>query len=1163
MPQWTTQQNNAINARNRNILVSAAAGSGKTAVLVERVIKIITDKTNPVDIDRLLVVTFTNAAAAEMKFRISKSLNKLIKENPNDSYYKRQLSKLPNAKITTIDAFCSNLVKEHFYELSINQDFSLLDEGELELLTENVISDIIDEFFNNEEKDIISLIDAFSTPSSDKAVAQIIKNVLRFIYAQPFPYHWFDKAIELYNPNVDFENSIWFEYIKKELEAELNYALQLVEENRSLVDFGDEKLNEKFLDVFNDDYTEITRIKNALEKSWDSFIKEREPSFTRMASSAKADKCITERLKVHRDVYKKIIIDDISSFKISSCDDYKEDVKMLYAQLLSLKKLILAVDERLMNEKRELNSYSFADIEHFAIKLLFSLNENNEIVRTRLAQELSNNYYEILVDEYQDTNEAQDLLFSHLSNGKNLFTVGDIKQSIYRFRLAMPHIFNKKKKLYKDYDASDCELNSKIILDKNFRSRNDICSFVNFVFSNVMSEDLGELNYDKNEYLNYGADYNATNVSSAQIKILTGIKGEDFDRAEATYIAKTICEKINSQELIKDGDTYRPIRYGDFAILMRSLKSHVDTYSQVLADFGIPVICDKSTNLFENNEIRILLSLIRAIDNPTQDIPLLTTMLSPIYSFTPDDLARLRIENRYSSLYGAVVNSNDEKAKSFISDLNDLRNISVTMSVSSFIRYLVEEKGFIAFVNAMGNGEQRYQNILKLISFANKFDNGVNVGLTAFIRYIDKISSLDKGIDSASLNGTGENAVTLMSVHHSKGLEFPVCLYAGASKQYNKRDLYDSILLNTAYGIGMKCHNEEQLYQYNSIPYAVIKNKNLIEGMSENLRVLYVAMTRAKEQFITFITVDSLESKLKKLSSIINKGKISPYGLRKINNDADIILLCSLLHNDAEALRDYITYDVEKQTTDFSLDIDITDSISILESETNISFVDYDEEIIKLIKEKLSFSYDKKELSQLSSKLSASSLDDVDRGFEYITSSKPSFLNKSGLTPAERGTAMHAFMQYCNYDNAKNNLDDEINRIVTSGLLSIEQGDSLDKSKLSSFFLNNEINALFSNADKIYKEFKISSFVDARQVYGVNSDERVLVQGIADCVLEINNELYLIDYKTDRVDNENELLDRYKKQISFYKYAVEKTLKKPVVSSILYSFSLGKCCYYK
>ena len=369
--------------------------------------------------------------------------------------------------------------------------------------------------------------------------------------------------------------------------------------------------------------------------------------------------------------------------------------------------------------------------------------------------------------------------------------------------------------------------------------------------------------------------------------------------------------------------------------------------------------------------------------------------------------------------------------------------------------------------------------------------------------------------------------------------------------------------MNTAYGIGMKCHNEEQLYQYNSIPYAVIKNKNLIEGMSENLRVLYVAMTRAKEQFITFITVDSLESKLKKLSSIINKGKISPYGLRKINNDADIILLCSLLHNDAEALRDYITYDVEKQTTDFSLDINITDSISILESETNISFVDYDEEIIKLIKEKLSFSYDKKELSQLSSKLSASSLDDVDRGFEYITSSKPSFLNKSGLTPAERGTAMHAFMQYCNYDNAKNNLDDEINRIVTSGLLSIEQGDSLDKSKLSSFFLNNEITALFSNADKVYKEFKISSFVDARQVFGVNSDEKVLVQGIADCVLEINNELYLIDYKTDRVDNENELLDRYKKQISFYKYAVEKTLKKPVVSSILYSFSLGKCCYYK
>ena len=1163
MPQWTKAQSDAITANGRNILVSAAAGSGKTAVLVERVTQMITNKENPVDIDGLLIVTFTNAAAAEMRYRIAKSLNTCIKENPSDQFYRKQLSLLPNAKICTIDAFCTNLVKEHFYDLGINQDFSLLDESELQLLEDTVINEVLDEFFDQGNKDFISLVEAFTTPNNDKPIISAVKKVLRFIYAQPFPYHWLDNAVKKYSPTISFSDSIWYEYIKSQLNYLFDLGIKLVKENISLVDFEDEKLNDKFAAVFEDDLSEFMRFKKAFDISWDNLVNERSAYFMRMPSSSKADKQITSVLKANRDIYKKLLTDEIPSF--FTCDEksYIDDMKALTSQLSAFTELIKEVDARLMLEKRERNTYSFSDIEHFAIKLLFDMNEKGEIVRTNLADDLSSGFYEILVDEYQDTNEAQDLLFAYLSNGRNLFTVGDIKQSIYRFRLAMPHIFNERKKSYAPYNSEDNELSSKIILDKNFRSRKDICSYVNFIFSNLMSEELGELDYNEEEYLNCGASYEDSDVPSAQIKILNGVKGEDTDKKEAVYIAKTILEKVNSGELIKDGDSYRPIRYGDFAILMRSLKNHINDYSEILTQYGIPVICDNSTNLFENNEIKMIMSLLRAIDNPMQDIPLLAVMMSPFYSFSADEMAQIRVDTRGKSLYSSVFNSDHQKVKDFISELSDLRKISVTMSVAGFIRYIVEEKGMIAYINAMGNAEQRYQNILKLISFAQSFDNGVNVGLTAFIRYIDKIISSDKSIDSASLNNSSENAVTIMSVHHSKGLEFPVCIFAGTNRMYNKGDLNDKLLLNTGYGLGVKCHNEEFLYQYKSIPYSVIRDKNTVELMSENLRVLYVALTRAKEQFITFITCDNLESKLKRISSnyIINN-KINPYMCRKVGCDADFFLICSLLHSDATLLREYIEKEIKPKSSDFSLSIEITDEIELENKHDEITFVNANDDIIKQIDSKLDFSYKRKELENVLSKLTASALDSVQTGFEYITASKPAFMNKTGLTAAQRGTAMHTFMQFCSYENSKTDLDSEISRLEANGFITAQQADSLDRKKLSSFF-NSEFAERMFNSDRIHREIKISSFVRANEIYDTEFDDKILVQGIADCVFEENGELVLLDYKTDKVKTAEELLGRYEKQLMFYKHAVARTLNMPVKEVILYSFSLGKTCYYK
>ncbi len=1162
MPQWTKAQNDAITAKNRNILVSAAAGSGKTAVLVERVKRLIIDKDNPVDIDKLLIVTFTNAAAAEMRYRISKSLSACIKENPAEQLYRKQLSLLPNAKICTIDSFCVNLVKEYFYDLSIGQDFSVLDESELDLLEDTVINEVLDDFFDRGDKAFMSLVESFTAPDDDRQFISSVKKLLRFIYAQPFPYIWLENAVNKYDANISFKNSIWYKYINSQLDMLFDLGIKLIKENISLVGFDDEKLNQKLIAVFEDDLTEFTRFKNAYDLSWDNLINERKPSFMRMPALSKADVKTAAVLKDNRNIYKTILTEDISQFLISDTEAYSNDMKSLTAQLNALTDLLKEVDSRLMLEKRERNAYSFSDIEHFAIKLLFDVDENGTIIKTQLADDLSAGFYEILVDEYQDTNEAQDLLFTYLSNGKNLFTVGDIKQSIYRFRLAMPHIFNEKKKRYKLYDSADNEKSSRIILDKNFRSRKDICSYVNFVFSNLMSEELGELDYNEEEYLNCGASYNENDVLSAQIKILDGVKGEDTDKKEAAYIARTIIHKVSSRELIKDGDNYRPVEYGDFVILLRKLKNHINDYSEVLTEYGIPVICDNSTNLFENNEIKMIMSLLRAIDNPMQDIPLLATMMSPFYAFSADEMAQIRVDTSGKSLYSSVFNAQSDKVRSFIKDLSNLRKISVTMSVAGFIRYIVEEKGLIAYINAMGNAEQRYQNILKLITFAQNFDNGVNVGLTAFIRYIDKIISSDKSLDSASLSTGSQNAVTIMSVHHSKGLEFPICIFAGANRKYNKSDLTDKLLLNTNFGLGIKCHNEELMYQYKSFPYSVIKDKNSVELMSENLRVLYVAMTRAKEQFITFITCENINKKLKSLSANIINDKISPFMLRKIIRDADLFLLTALLHKDGEILRENIDREIKIKPSDFPLSIEITDEIEVSSNLTDIEYVSANDDTVKEIEQKLNFSYKRKELENVSSKLTASSLDSAETGFEFITSAKPSFMNKTGLTASQRGTAVHTFMQFCVYDNARDDLEKEISRLAENGFISREQADSLDRKKLSAFFSSCFSDRLFS-ADRIYREFKVSSFIKANEIYDTDYEDPVLVQGIADCVFEENGELVLLDYKTDRVTTEAELLDRYKKQIMFYKNAVSLTLKKPVTESILYSFHLGRPCYYK
>lgn len=1161
MPEWTPAQQNAIDARGCNILVSAAAGSGKTAVLVQRVINLITDEINPIDADRLLIVTFTNAAAAEMKSRIEKSLSSLLIEQPNNTNIQRQISLLPNAKICTIDSFCMNLVRENFFKLDIAQDFKILDHSQQLLIEQNAVDEVVNSLYEENKDDFKLLVELLSSTKNDSDFSNAVKRINTYIMAHPFPFDWLSEVCESYNPDIQLDNSWIKDYVFREIEYYAAFIKDIVKSSMDLLS-PDDELFEGYSKLLQSDLGIAESIENALGGSWndmkaavDSISFSKMPAKRGYTSEAKA------AITANRKLMKSVISSDIQSIITVSSEEYTQDCEYLYPILKLLVQIVYDYNTKMFEMKKEINSYSFSDIEHFAIQLLFGKNENGEIIRTDLAKEYEDNFDEILVDEYQDTNSAQDKLFEMLSNGRNRFMVGDVKQSIYRFRLAMPQIFNNKRESFSDYSENNSDSGQRIILDKNFRSRKGICDYTNFVFSHLMSKKVGELDYTQTEYLNNGAEYADSDIPSAQIKIVQPPDDIEPDEFEAMQAARLILDKIASEEQIKDGDKYRNIRFSDFAVLFRSAKSRMPVFAKVFADYGIPVISNNKINLFDNNEVAILVSLLRVIDNPVQDIPLLATLMSVFYGYSADDIAKAKAEHKGANLYASIC-ADTEHFSVFLNDLDRYRKYAASMSVESFLRQIISDTSYLSVISAMGNCEQRRLNVMKLIEIAKSFDNGDSVGLTAFMRYVDSIINSKLDVESASLSHVSEDAVALMSIHQSKGLEFPVCIFAGTGHRYNTEDLKDLIQLNSDAGLGLKVNNEEKLYRYNSVQYTCIKNINACASMSENLRVLYVAMTRAKEQFITFITLRDPQKHIDSLSSKIVNNNISPAVAKHISSDADFLLLCALLHKDGKKLREYCSADIIADiNSDFDMDIDFLTDIDEHESKEEIP-VQPNAQLIEKIAEKLEFKYARQPLSGFASKRTASSLDEKEQSYKFFAKTKPAFLNSAGMTAADKGTAMHAFMQYCDYNNAKNDLESEICRLNDMAFITDEQAQSLNRTKLNTLFQGEFAKRMFES-DHIYREIKVSSFVPVNELEDTNYTDMVLIQGIADCVFEENGELVLVDYKTDRVSSDEELLDLYKNQIAFYKRAVAKTLGKPVKQAMLYSFYLDKECIYK
>lgn len=955
--KWTKEQEKAIYEEDSNILVAAAAGSGKTAVLVERIINKIVNEN--VDIDSILVVTFTNAAASEMRERILDAIYKKIEENPNDVRMQRQITLLNKANICTIHSFCLEVIRNYFYELDISANFRIGDTTEVELLKQDILEDLFEDKYINKDKQFLNLINTYTTYRGDEPLKELILRIYNYIQSAPFPKEWLEEKVEMFNLkeklNEDFGKTIWGEILLKEYKEKLREnILKLEAAKRKLLKYPE--LEKYALTIINDIET-LEEIENEVssnnENIWNkTYEKVSNFKFEKWPINRKISIALKDEAKEIRDKVKKDI--ETINKKIFIYDSYRanEDMYAMYETLSNLKSLTNEFETRFLEKKREKNIIDFHDIEHFALRILIQKNEEGEYVPTEVANKIKEKFSEIAIDEYQDSNLVQEYILNSISNGNNVFMVGDVKQSIYRFRQARPELFLEKYENYTLENEKETK-GKKIQLFKNFRSRENVLNITNSIFEQIMSKELGDIDYNEEEYLNLGADYQETkNNPVAELHIIDLSKQEqEHDRnvgatssrphfgeltlknvetetsneneeeiieepientlIEAKFVANKIQELINSKYQVYDRKKgYRPIEYKDIVILLRSTLNSAPIYEKELIEKNIPVFSDTSSEYLESTEIQTIMSVLKIINNPLQDIPLITVLRSSIANFTDNDLVQIRLADRSESFYNAMLKARvavneelKEKINVFLTMLEKWKSIEQYKTLDELIWQIYMDSNYYNYVGLLNNGKLRQANLKMLFEKAKQYESASFKGLYNFINFIDKLKLSSKDMGAAKIIGENDNVVRIMSIHKSKGLEFPVVFLGRSSKKFNLQDLNDSVLMHQDLGIGMKYINYERRIEYNTLAKEALRLKIRKETISEEMRVLYVALTRAKEKlFITGVEKDLQKSLKEKeaLLEIYNKEKLNKNLVGKYISYLDWIELVYL--NDKEKM---------------------------------------------------------------------------------------------------------------------------------------------------------------------------------------------------------------------------------------------------------------------
>ena len=1213
--KWTEEQKQAIYEKGSNILVAAAAGSGKTAVLVERIInKIINEN---IDIDKLLVVTFTNAAASEMRERVLDAIYKKLDENSENERLQRQVTLLNKASICTIDSFCLDVVRNNFFEIDISQNFRIGDTTEIEILKQDVLEDLFEEKYEAEDKDFEKLINTYTSYKDDTPLKELILKIYTYIQSNPFPEKWLHEKIEMFNLSEeldqDFAKTIWGKLLLKQVDEILQEGIiKLEAEKSNLAKY--EELQKYFL-IINDDIEQLEMLKSNLD-SWDK-------AYT-IASSIKfktwsADKKITleakDIAKVTRDLVKESLKKVLNKILIFDSKEANEDINDMYEVLTKLEKIIIEFGEKFAKRKKDKNIVDFSDVEHFALKILLK-EENGEVKPSEIAKKYQEKFEEIAIDEYQDSNLVQEYILTSISRGNNIFMVGDVKQSIYKFRQARPDLFLGKYKTYKTkyYKTENDDL--KIQLFRNFRSRREVLDFSNMIFASIMSEELGELNYTIEEYLNLGASYEDTNQDlRAEIDILNvdEITEEDIEsdsannetddleekerieniELEAKFVAKKIQQLISNKFQVYDTKKKekRDIKYKDIVVLLRSTKEPAPIFEKEILNLGMPVFSDSSSEYLESIEIQTIMSLLKIIDNPMQEIPLVAVMRSMIGGFTDNELVEIRLSDKYDNFYNTIlkakkdVNTNlRKKIEMFLDNLEKWRKEQEYLSLDELIWKIYNDTGYYNYVGLMTNGELRQANLKMLFERAKQCENISFKGLFNFINYIDKIKTSSKDMDSAKVIGENENVIRIMSIHKSKGLEFPVVFLSGTGKQFNMQDLNNKILLHPEIGIGVKYIDYDRQIEYDTLSKQAMKNQIMIETLSEEMRVLYVALTRAKEKLI--ITGYSTSDKQKEIDEIIYKyDKLNPIILKKYKSYLDWIKLVYVYHQEEmEKLAIMQTYNKDEvfKMCDSKDDVEDINMKNAKADQIMKKMLEFkiDKEEQKRISKLLEYEYKYKNSTVIPTKTSVTEIKEKMYPVQNFSEKKeeaiekeikmPLFLQQdkdTKITNAQKGTLIHLCMQKLDlnkknytYNDVKELVDElEAKKIITS-----KEAEAININKIYQFTRSKIWNEMIE-AKEVQREKPFYINIPAKEIYKEDLDENVLVQGVIDLYyINSNGELVLVDFKTDYVENrdENILIDKYKVQLDLYKRALRQALNRDVDRVYIYSTYFDKEIIY-
>ena len=1173
--KWTTDQQHAIECRKGSVLVSAAAGSGKTTVLVERVIRRLTDEDNPCSAEDLLIVTFTRAATAQMREKIGAAILKRLSEDPTDRHLRRQYMLLPFAKICTIDSFCNDLVRENFHALGISPDYSLLDNETAVIMKNDVCEAMLERAYEEDSDGSFSeLSDMMSSGSSDEDFAKLIIKMYDISTAYPFPDLWLDSLIEEYS-QPDINKSCWGGIIKKYVCDMLDYCVSSSNDMMTAME-SDPIVADAYGAAVQSDINMYAELREKVNRDWDEALEAfNTVKYMGLGRVPKGYESETKNAVMTARKKLKDLLKKVPNIMCVSSGEHSEDVRLMRGPVAKLIELVKQFGREYSAEKDKMNSADFSDILHRALNLLAVSDGRGGYIKTDLARELSSHYVEILVDEYQDINEAQDMIFRAISaDENNLFTVGDVKQSIYRFRQAMPEIFLRRRSTTHSFESGKYPLG--ITLGSNFRSRVGVTSCVNYIFRQLMSTEAGELEYDDSEALNAAAEYPERDTPDCELHVVTD-KGNRADtlEAQARYVARYIDRTVREgKTLVTKGGALHPASYGDFCILLRTAKNVSSVYANALSERGIPVFSPETGGFFEAAEISFILSLLRVLDNPVQDIPLAAVMLSPLFGFSAGELADIRASAKErleagetEPLYRSVAASadeGDEKAAAFLKKIESLRRLSLTLSAGELVRRVCEETGFDAIAGAMPDGERRRLNVGLLCDYAEKYEAAGNLGLSGFIRFIDKVARTSGDLATAARPSENADIVRIMTVHQSKGLEFPICIFADMQHAFNERDNTESVLISSSAGLGMKRRTEDGISVYDTASRraAVITSERM--GRSEEMRVLYVALTRAKENLVMVTSVPNPEKGLAKVAVECGIGeRANPFAVLRMNNFSDLVLMALMRHPAADELRKLSGVDVPiflPEKDRFKLKVVVSDSESFMTESANEQKIAAKPVFFDEVQARLDYSDPRSVLSSVPAKRAAS--DGSERGInrEYFASSRPAFMSSGGLTPAQRGTATHKFMQFSDYAAARADIESELARLVDGGFLSEDEGKAVNIGAAKRFFMSPLAERIFAS-DNVMREKKFAALFPAKFFYpeltGEAAEEKIVVQGIADCVFVEDGELVIVDYKTDTGVDAEALLDRYSAQLEIYREALSQALGMPVKETLLYSFFMN------